>query len=95
MRQFIYQVFCKSYITGEGTAEILRAWGAGFEQEGAGGGGDSNCARKLQIKGQNLYTHICCITTIVYYIQLIVHTVPASKLTNYIWEIDSSIAHAR
>ena len=25
-------------ITGEGRAEFLRAWGPGFEQEGAGGG---------------------------------------------------------
>ena len=28
-----------SRITGEGRVEFLRAWGPGFEQEGAGGGG--------------------------------------------------------
>ena len=34
----VYQVYPVSRITGEGRAEILRAWGHGFEQEGAGGG---------------------------------------------------------
>ena len=35
----VYQVYPVSRITGEGRADILRAWGAGFEQEGARGGG--------------------------------------------------------
>ena len=35
----VYQVYPVSRITGEGRAEFLRAWGHGFEQEGAGGGG--------------------------------------------------------
>ena len=52
MRQFIYQVFCKSYITGEGTAEILRAWGAGFEQEGAGGGGTQSVRGNYKLRGK-------------------------------------------
>ena len=46
----VYQVYPVSRITGEGRAEFLRAWGAGFEQEGAGGRGgrdNSICARKL------------------------------------------------
>ena len=34
----VYQVYPVSGITGEGRAEILRAWGPGFEQAGAGGG---------------------------------------------------------
>ena len=36
-----HQVYPVSRITGEGRAEILRAWGHGFDQEGArrGGGG--------------------------------------------------------
>ena len=40
-------------ITGDGRAEFSRAWGPGFEQEGAGAGGGGNgrgnsiCARKL------------------------------------------------
>ena len=35
----VYQVYPVSRITGEGRAEFLRAWGHGFEQEGAGGRG--------------------------------------------------------
>ena len=35
----VYQVFPASRITGEGREEFLRAWGHGFEQEGAGGCG--------------------------------------------------------
>ena len=35
----VYQVYHVSRITGEGRAEFLRTWGAGFEQEGAGGRG--------------------------------------------------------
>ena len=38
----VYQVYPESRITGEGRAEFLRAWGHGFEQEGAGGGGQLN-----------------------------------------------------
>ena len=34
----MYQVYPVSRVTGEGSAEFLRAWGPGFEQEGAGGG---------------------------------------------------------
>ena len=34
-----YQVHPVSRITGEGRAEFLRAWGHGFEQDGAVGGG--------------------------------------------------------
>ena len=37
MHRFIYQVYPVSRITGEGRAEFLRAWGPGFEQEGAAG----------------------------------------------------------
>ena len=33
----VYQVYPVTRIKGEGRAEFLRAWGAGFEQEGAGG----------------------------------------------------------
>ena len=37
----VYHVYPVNRVTGEGRAEILSAWGAGFEQEGAGdGGGD-------------------------------------------------------
>ena len=48
----VYQVYPVSRITGEGRAEFFKAWGPGFEQEGAGagagtGGGNSICARKL------------------------------------------------
>ena len=35
----VYQVYPVSHITGEGRAELSRAWGAGFDQEGAGGRG--------------------------------------------------------
>ena len=34
----VYQVYPVSRITGEGRADNSRAWGPGFEQEGAGGG---------------------------------------------------------
>ena len=53
----LFQVNPVSRITGEGRVELLRTWGPGFEQEGAGreegrGGvrdvrGSSICARKL------------------------------------------------
>ena len=33
----VYQVYPVSRITVEGREEFLRAWGPGFEQEGAGG----------------------------------------------------------
>ena len=35
-------------MTGEGRAEILTAWGLGFEQEGAGGG-DNLCAENVVV----------------------------------------------
>ena len=35
----VYQEYPVSRISGEGRAEFLRAWGPGFEQEGAGEGG--------------------------------------------------------
>ena len=35
----VYEVYPVSRITGEGRAEVLREWGPGFEQEGAGGVG--------------------------------------------------------
>ena len=34
-----YQVYNVSCITGKGREKVLRAWGPGFEQEGAGGEG--------------------------------------------------------
>ena len=34
----VYQRYPGGRITGEGMAEISRAWGPGFKQEGAGGG---------------------------------------------------------
>ena len=34
----VYQVYSVSRITGEDRAEFFRAWGPGFEHEGAGGG---------------------------------------------------------
>ena len=48
----VYQVYPVSRITCEGRAELIRAWGPGFEQEGAGGedeGVNSICAWKLYI----------------------------------------------
>ena len=46
----VYKVYPVSRITGEGRAAFLRSWGAGCEQEGAGGGGDNSiCVRKLKI----------------------------------------------
>ena len=55
----VYQVYRVDRITGEGRAEILRALGSGFEQEGTGGGraGQLNlCAETIFIsfKGTNL-----------------------------------------
>ena len=35
----VYQVYTIGGITGEGRAKFLRAWGPGFEREGAAGGG--------------------------------------------------------
>ena len=45
----VYQVYPVNRITVEGRAGILRAWGPGFEQEGARRGVRVNsiCARKL------------------------------------------------
>ena len=34
----VYKVIPVSRITGEGRADVLRTWGPGFDQEGAGGG---------------------------------------------------------
>ena len=56
----VYQVYPVSRITGEGRAEFLRAWGHGFEREGAGGGGRMNSATQnvrgsyKSLKGINL-----------------------------------------
>ena len=40
----VYQVCPVSRITGEGRAEFLRAWGPGFEEEGAGSIVHSSCS---------------------------------------------------
>ena len=40
-----YQVYPVSRRTGAERAEFLRAWEAGFEQEGAGGGGATQSVR--------------------------------------------------
>ena len=56
----VYQVYPVSRITGEGRAEVLRAWGHGFEQEGAKlGGGGSGATQSVRennksFKGINL-----------------------------------------
>ena len=50
----VYQVYPVSRITGEGRAEISRAWGPGFEQEGAGGGTQSVRGNYKSFKGTNL-----------------------------------------
>ena len=47
MHQFIKCIL--SRITGEGRAEILRAWGPGFEEKGAGGGGRGKRAGQLHL----------------------------------------------
>ena len=58
----VYQGNPVSRISGEGRAEILRAWGPGFEQRGSGGGGRKRagqlnlCAETINpsFKGTNL-----------------------------------------
>ena len=52
----VHQVYPVSRIAGEGSAEFLRAWGPGFEQEGAGGGGETQSVRGnyKSCKGINL-----------------------------------------
>ena len=48
----VYQVYTVSRITGEGRAEFLRAWGPGFEQEGAlGRGGGGNGRGNSSVRG--------------------------------------------
>ena len=44
----VYQEYSVSPISGERRAEFLRAWGPGFEQEGARGGrGGDICRRNM------------------------------------------------
>ena len=43
-----YQVYPVSRITGEGRAGFLRAWGPGFEQEGAGRGGTGEPTQSMR-----------------------------------------------
>ena len=55
----VYRVNPASHITGEGRAEFSRAWGHGFEQEGAGGGGTGGATQPVRgnykfFKGINL-----------------------------------------
>ena len=56
----VYRVNPGSRVTGEGRAEFSRAWGPGFEQEGAGrGGGAGGAIQSVRgnykcIKGTNL-----------------------------------------
>ena len=45
----VYQVYSVSRITGEDRAEFFRAWGPGFEHEGAGGGGEGDGAGHLNM----------------------------------------------
>ena len=45
----VYKVYPVCRITGEVRAEFLRAWGPGFEQEGAGGGGAGERAGQLNL----------------------------------------------
>ena len=54
----VYKVYLTNGTTREGRAEILRAWGPGFEQEGAGGGraGQLNlCVDACYDRGAPLY----------------------------------------
>ena len=48
----VYQLHPVSRKTGEGRAELLRAWGHGFEQEGAGEGG--GWARQLNLCAETI-----------------------------------------
>ena len=47
----VYKVYPVSRITGEGRAEVLRAWGHGFEQEGAGGRGGGMGGATQNVRG--------------------------------------------
>ena len=47
----VYQVYPVSRITGEGRVEFLRAWGPGFEQEGAGAGGWEDRGATQSVRG--------------------------------------------
>ena len=49
----VYQAYPVSRITGEGRAEFLRAWGPGFEQEGAerGGTGTGTVGTTQSVRG--------------------------------------------
>ena len=49
----VYQVYPVSRITGEGRAEFLKAWGAGFEHEEAGGGGERAGQHHLCVDTKN------------------------------------------
>ena len=49
----VYQVYPACRITGEGRAEFLRAWGHGFEQEGAGGRGEWAGQLKMCVETTN------------------------------------------
>ena len=43
MHQSVYQVHPVSRISGEGRAEVFRAWGPDFDQKGGGTGGLCLC----------------------------------------------------
>ena len=47
----VYQVHPVSRITGEETAEFLRTWGPGFDQEGAGGAGGGTGGAAQSVRG--------------------------------------------
>ena len=51
----VYQVYPVSRITGEGRAEFVRAWGPGFEQEGAGGEGGGGRAGQLNLCAEAIH----------------------------------------
>ena len=44
----VYQVYPVSRVAGEGKVEVLRAWGNGSEQEGAGGGGKGGATQYMR-----------------------------------------------
>ena len=50
----VYKVYLTNGTTREGRAEILRAWGPGFEQEGAGGGGGGERAGQLNLCAETI-----------------------------------------
>ena len=47
----VYQVYPVSRITGERRAAFLRAWGPGFEEEGAPGGGGGTGGATQSVRG--------------------------------------------